>query len=92
MITLTFDEFQDGDKFPDDDEIELYIVKDRKKVLYIGISLPPLVMQTVGRTPMTKFKFVCRKCGRAHNNGRCIYCDAAKSKQQPYALVAPANQ
>mgnify|MGYP001373148840 CR=1 FL=1 len=38
MIALTFDEFQDDEKFPDDDEIELYIVKDRKKVLYIGIS------------------------------------------------------
>jgi len=38
MITLTFSEFSNPDNFPDDDAIELYVLRDKEKILYIGIS------------------------------------------------------
>ena len=37
MISLTFEQFQNGD-YEDNANHELYIVKDNKSVLYVGIS------------------------------------------------------
>ena len=38
MITMTFSKFANPDNFPDDDDIELYVLRNSKKILYIGIS------------------------------------------------------
>ena len=38
MITMTFSKFTNPDNFPDDDDIELYVLRKSKKILYIGIS------------------------------------------------------
>lgn len=38
MLTLTFAEFAEGSKFPDFEDLSLYVVREGKKILYVGIS------------------------------------------------------
>lgn len=38
MKKMKFEIFKDADNFPDDDDIELYIIKNKRDCLYIGIS------------------------------------------------------
>ena len=38
MITMTFSQFTDPENFPDEKGLELYVLREKQNILYIGIS------------------------------------------------------